>query len=195
MAVSQSLAVDQIGQSVEGNYSTVRIRWTSTQTGSSRNGFTRTAYYYISINGGAEQEYTVSYTLPANTTQVILDTTITVPHNADGTGTVAVRTWMDTDISAGVVRTNKTVNLSTIPRATTAEIGAMTMGKDGTISLSPASSSFRHTLVYYFGEATGTIASKTAATSISWTPPKTLAEPDTQQRCGCWSYPLYHLQR
>lgn len=64
MAVSQSLAVDQIGQSVEGNYSTVRIRWTSTQTGSSRNGFTRTAYYYISINGGAEQEYTVSYTLP-----------------------------------------------------------------------------------------------------------------------------------
>lgn len=114
MAVTQSLAVDQIGQSIEGNYSTVRIRWTSTQTGSSRNGFTRTAYYYISINGGAEQEYTVSYTLPANTTQVILDTTITVPHNADGTGTVAVRTWMDTDISAGVVRTNKTVNLSTI---------------------------------------------------------------------------------
>lgn len=176
MAVTQSLAVDQIGQSIEGNYSTVRIRWTSTQTGSSRNGFTRTAYYYISINGGAEQEYTVSYTLPANTTQVILDTTITVPHNADGTGTVAVRTWMDTDISAGVVRTNKTVNLSTIPRATTAEVGAMTMGKDGTISLSPASSSFRHTLVYYFGEATETIASKTAATSISWTPPKTLAE-------------------
>lgn len=176
MAVSQSLAVDQIGQSIEGNYSTVRIRWTSTQTGSSRNGFTRTAYYYISINGGAEQEYTVSYTLPANTTQVILDTSITVPHNADGTGTVAVRTWMDTDISAGVVRTSKTVNLSTIPMATTAEVGAMTMGKDGTISLSPASSSFRHTLVYYFGEATGTIASKTAATSISWTPPKTLAE-------------------
>lgn len=176
MAVSQNLAVDQIGQSIEGNYSTVRIRWTSTQTGSSRNGFTRTAYYYISINGGAEQEYTVSYTLPANTTQVILDTTITVPHNADGTGTVAVRTWMDTDISAGVVRTSKTVNLSTIPRATTAAVGAMTMGKAGTISLSPASSAFRHTLVYYFGEATETIASKTAATSISWTPPKTLAE-------------------
>ena len=43
-----------------------------------------------------------------------LDTTITVPHNEDGTGTVAVRTWMDTDISAGVVRTNKTVNLLTL---------------------------------------------------------------------------------
>lgn len=176
MAVSQSLAVDQIGQSIEGNYSTVRIRWTSTQTGSSRNGFTRTAYYYISINGGAEQEYPVSYTLPANTTQVILDTTITVPHNADGTGTVAVRTWMDTDISAGVVRTSKTVNLSTIPRATTAAVSTLTMGKVGTISLSPASSSFRHTLVYYFGELSGTIATKTAATSVSWTPPKTFAE-------------------
>ena len=176
MAVNQSLAVDQIGQSIEGNYSTVRIRWTSTQTGSSRNGFTRTAYYYISINGGAEQEYAVSYTLPASTTQVILDTTITVPHNADGTGTVAVRTWMDTDISAGVVRTSKTVNLSTIPRATTATVGALTMGKAGTISLSPASSAFRHTLVYYFGSLSGTIATKTSATSVSWTPPKSFAE-------------------
>lgn len=176
MAVTQSLAVDQIGQSIEGNYSTVRIRWTSTQTGSSRNGFTRTAYYYISINGGAEQEYTVSYTLPANTTQVILDTTITVPHSADGTGTVAVRTWMDTNISAGVVRTSKTVNLSTIPRATTATVGALTMGMAGTISLSPASSAFRHTLVYYFGSLSGTIATKTAATSVSWTPPKSFAE-------------------
>lgn len=102
---------------------------------------------------------------------------------------------MDTDISAGVVRTNKTVNLSTIPRATTAEIGAMTMGKDGTISLSPASSSFRHTLVYYFGEATGTIASKTAATSISWTPPKTLAEQIPNSAAGVGAIHWYHLQR
>lgn len=37
------------------------------------------------------------------------------------------------------------------------------------------SSSFTHTLTYTFGNATGTIATKTSSTSVSWTPSLTLA--------------------
>lgn len=121
MAVSQSLSVTEVAGSVNNtaNTSKVRILWQSTQTGESWNGYTRTAKYYISINGGAETEYSVSYTLPQNSTKTIVDKTITVTHKTDGTGTVKVRTWMNTDISAGVVEKTQTLTLTTIPRAST----------------------------------------------------------------------------
>jgi hypothetical protein len=119
MAVSQSLKVEEISVDTTNNTSQVRILWTSTQTGESWNGYTRTAKYYVSINGGAETEYSVLYSLPQNTTTTILNTTITVPHKADGSGMVGVRTWMDTGISAGVIEKSGVLNLTLIPRATT----------------------------------------------------------------------------
>lgn len=119
MAVSQSLQLSIVSQSSFDNSSTVRILWQSTQTGESWNGYTRIAKYYISINGGAEQEYLVSYTLPKNSTVTILIRTLEVSHKSDGTGSVKVRTVMDTDISAGIVEKTETLILDTIPRATT----------------------------------------------------------------------------
>lgn len=117
MAVSQSLTLTESNPVVSTNTSKVRILWQSTQTGESWNGYTRTAKYYVSINGGAEKEYMVSYTLPQNSTKTIVDTTITVTHKGDGSGTVKVRTWMDTSISVGVVEQTKNLTLSVIPRA------------------------------------------------------------------------------
>lgn len=150
--VSQSLTLTQVTQSVEGNYSTVRILWRSTQTGESYNAYKRTAKYYISINDGSEVVYSVSYTLPKGTTKTILDKTITVPHNTDGTGEVKVRTWMDTDISAGVVQKTTTLTLDTIPRATTPTFYAdtVTMGNTATIYLYRATEGFVHDLYYSF---------------------------------------------
>lgn len=119
MAVSQSLTLTESNVVTSTNTSKVRILWQSTQTGESWNGYTRTAKYYVSINGGAETEYLVSYTLPQNSTATIVDTTITVTHKSDGSGSVKVRTWMDTAISVGVVTQTKSLNLTTIPRAST----------------------------------------------------------------------------
>lgn len=174
MAVSQSLSVTQSSQSVANNTSQVRIRWTSTQSGESWNGNTRTAYYYISINGGSETRYSVSYTLPMGTTKTIVDKTITVNHKADGTGRITVRTWMDTDISAGVIEKSQSLTMDTIPRATTPTMSNPTMGNTVTISLPRASSSFTHTLTYKFGSASGTIATG-AGSSASWSVPLSLA--------------------
>ena len=63
------------------------------------------------------------------------------------------------------------VALSTIPRATTPSVPALTMGTQDAIDLSSrASSSFTHTLRYAFGNSSGTITTKTSATSVPWTP-------------------------
>ena len=140
MAVSQSLTVTEVADSmsVADNTSQVKIVWKSTQSGESYNAYTRTAYYWISINGGTETKYSVSYTLPKGTTKTILSKTITVKHKDDGSGTVKVRTWMDTDISAGVVEKSQTIELDTIPRASTLD------------SLSCATSYFTGKLTYKY---------------------------------------------
>lgn len=119
MSVSQSLTLTESNVVTSANTSKVRILWKSTQSGESWNGYTRTAKYYVSINGGAEKEYLVSYTLPQNSTATIVDTTITVDHKTDGTGKITVRTWMDTGISVGVVTQTKSLDLTTIARAST----------------------------------------------------------------------------
>ena len=154
MAVSQSLSVTEVSGSVNttANTSKVRILWQSTQTGDSHNDFARTAKYYVSINGGAETEYSVNYTLPQNSTKTILDTTITINHRNDGSGTVIVRTWMDTSISAGVVQKSKTLSLTTIPRASTITSAyAVTLGSRCKIVWTPASVSFYYKVKFAIG--------------------------------------------
>ena len=173
MAVSQNLTLTQTSQSTTSNTSTVRIRWTSTQTGDSWNGYTKTAYYYVSINGGGETRYSVNYTLPKGTTQVIVDDYITVSHTSSGSGSISVRTYMETGISAGTVQLNKSLTLDTIARATSPRVSdtSVDMGESITISLPRASSSFTHNLAYSFNGGSYTTITSSAGTSYTWTVP------------------------
>ena len=168
MAVSQTLKLYQMAQDAAANTSKLRILWKSTQSGDSRNNNTRTANYWISVNGGTEQKYSVSYTLPKNKTQTILDTTITVPHDDLGKCTVKVRTWMDTKISAGVVQKSATIDLTPIPRANTITASDAYIGGDMRISVVRKSASYLHTIKYAFGSLTGTIADKSAASEYDF---------------------------
>ena len=153
MAVSQTLTLVETSFDAITNNSRVRILWQSTQTGDSWNGYTRTAKYYISINGGAETEYSVNYTLPQNSTKTIVDTTITVGHKNDGSGIVSVRTWMDTGISAGVVEKSKRLTLTTIPRASTiTSANAVTLGSRCKIIWTPGSALFYYKVKFSIGE-------------------------------------------
>ncbi len=101
----------------------------------------------------------------------------TITHNADGTGSVTLAWSADCSFSSAIkiASGSATISLTTIPRATTPSVGTLTMGSASTITLSPASSSFTHTLRYAVGSASGTIVTKTANTSVNWTPPLTLA--------------------
>ena len=172
MSVSQTLSVTEVSGSVNtsANTSQVRILWQSKQTGESWNGYTRTAKYYISINGGAETEYSVNYTLPQNTTKTIVDTTITVTHKADGSGTVSVRTWMDTSISAGVVQKSKTLTLTTIPRASTISSALdRTLGKACSVSWTPLSKTFTYKLKFAIGSWSHTTEAIKPNTTVPYT--------------------------
>lgn len=154
MAVSQTLSVTEVSGSVNttANTSKVRILWQSTQTGNSHNDYTRTAKYYVSINGEAETEYSVSYTLPQNSTKTIVDTTLTITHKDDGLGTVRVRTWMDTSISAKVVELSKTLTLTTIPRASSIyAVSNRYLGQNCAVRWVPHSKSFRYKLKFSMG--------------------------------------------
>lgn len=153
MAVSQTLSVTEDSVVADSNLSRVRIQWKSTQTGESWNGYTRIAKYYVSINGGAEKEYSAPYTLPQSTTTIIVDTYITVYHDNDGTGTVKVRTWMDTGISAGIVEKSKTLTLTTIPRPAkiTAVYDAI-IGQKCRVQFGSCSMSFSYRLKLEIGE-------------------------------------------
>lgn len=177
MSVIQTLTLEHVGQSIANNTSKVRIKWTSQQTGSSYNDAPGdNAYYYITINGGTRTDHTVAFTLPQNTTKTILDTTLTVNHKADGTGSIKVETWMDTEISAGVITQTKTLTLDTIPRASA--VSAPSTGTLGTalaITIDRKSTSFTDKLYYKVGSKDAVLITSNAGDSYSWTPPVSLA--------------------
>lgn len=106
---------------------------------------------------------------------VLATGTFTVSHNADGTKSFPI------SIEAGIYNWainrsgSGTAALNTIPRASSVSCGSFTLGSAGTINISRASSAFTHTLTYQFGSQTGTIVTKTSQTSVSWTPPLSLA--------------------
>ena len=181
MSVTQTLSVTEVGINTTANTSLVRILWQSTQTGESWNGYQRTAKYYVSINGGDESGMELPYTLPLQSTVTIVDRTITVPHNGDGTGTVRVRTWMDTDISAGVVEKTKTLTLTTIPRATTITAALnRTLGEPCSVTWTPQSNNYTYKLNFSIGSwshTTGVIRpnSTTSYTYTGYTIPLEVA--------------------
>ena len=124
------------------------------------------------------------YSCGENSSVTIATGTVTVPHNADGTKTIAAGaiTASNTTQTGNVVpnmslSSGSALVLTTIPRASTITTTAASnlMGTVRTITINRASSSFTHTLTYSFGSASGTIMTKTSSTSVSWTVPKSLA--------------------
>lgn len=159
MAVSQKLTLLQASQNPENDTSQVRILWESTQTGGSHNETRRTAYYWVSINGGQETKYSVSYILPYQCTHAVVDTTLTVPHDEDGNATVQVRTWMNTNILAGVVTLQESISLDTITQESTITTDAANydtfIGMAFYVDIHSKNSQYTHTIQYEFGAQTG----------------------------------------
>lgn len=100
--------------------------------------------------------------------------TLTIPHNSDGSKSFtisAVSGWIyDNGNYYGEA---KSFTLPTIPRASSVSCSTANIGSSATITINRASTSFTHTLTYSFGSLSGTIATKTSSTNISWTIPTT----------------------
>lgn len=192
MSVSQSLTLSQKSQDPKTATSQIRVLWQSSQTGESYNNNSRTAKYWVDING-TETEYTVTYTLPQKSTVTILDTTITAKHDAQGKCVVKVRTEMDTRISAGVVRKSATIIPTPIALKSSVSAGRADVGSELLINIDRLSTSYTHELKYEFGGLTGVIATGINASSYAWQLPDSfyLQMPDTTTKKGkitCTTY-------
>lgn len=127
--------------------------------------------------------------MSAHSELTIASGTRTVPHNADGSLTMVAEASMTisrsgySPISGSSGEGTRTLSgsmvLTNIPRASTLTAANGTLGTAQTLTVNRASASFTHTVTYTCGNASGTIATKTTATSLSWTPPLTLAAQNT----------------
>lgn len=101
----------------------------------------------------------------------------TVSNKTSGTTALRVEVWSD---NAGTSRDtvwNYSLPVSAAGSSISASNG--TLGVEQTITITKQNSSFTDTVTYTCGAASGTIATDSTATSISWTPPLSLAAQNT----------------
>ena len=131
------------------------------------------------FGGGSESLTTFKKNASGGGTMWLVENiSVTVKHNSDGSAkSVPIKWKWGTNSPWGqYVAPSGTlyVDLSTIPRTSKVSVPASTIGSATSISISRESSGFTHTLKYTFGSASGTIATKTALTTVPWTPPMSL---------------------
>ena len=185
-------------QSITGNYSdvTATLTYSRTNTGYTTSG-SWAGSLYIDKGTDDEQRAKVSGKLieiTYNSNTLAISKTFRVNHNADGTKSITISATgsiSGTTLSSTTI--SSTVTLDTIPRTSTVSATNADIGGKTTISVNRASSSFTHTLTYSFAGLTGTIATKTTSTSISWTVPTTFYAkipnaPDGKCTITCTTY-------
>lgn len=179
--------------SIHSGHYVLRVDWTQTKNVSA-NTSTITAKAYLvndwslSINARSDNKVTIdgtaqTYASPAISstgTHLLGTVTQTVNHGSDGSKSLTMSAvfYIRATLSGTYyesITASANITLDSIARASGVSASNVAMGSATTIAISRASSSFTHTLTYAFGSATGTIATKTTSTSVSWTPPLTLA--------------------
>ena len=169
------LWLDQVGQNFANNTSQVRVRLALL------NNYTTFAEYdcsaFVDINGQRLNWSGRPDMLSYNSTIWLIDTTITVSHNADGKKTIGFMAQLTGSggYSPGTLNIGgNSFELTTIPRASSVSAGSGTIGSGVTINISRASDSFTHKVRYQWGNTSGDIASN-VGTSVTWTIPLTFA--------------------
>ena len=164
------------GQSINDNTSTINLDlWVYDGTGYSQNETAYEAYYILQ----GEKRWN-PYNYSTTGWYKLGSKSITVGHNADGTGSVTLSAEWDCGWDSAYTPRHlslaDTVTLNTIPRASSVSISGDTLGKAVAISISRASSGFTHKLYYSCGSISLDGIASDVGTSYSWTPPVSLAQ-------------------
>lgn len=175
MATSSKLTVSKVAGSADilSNTSKIQIKLAVTTTGESWNA-ADTTKGYISINGTKVASLDKKRFYKQSTT-TIYSGTHTVQHNADGTKTVTVYSYFDTDIGAGVLEDTVTLKLDDIPRVALLSVPVMTLGQEARMSVTNTVG-LAYTVRYAFGTKSGVIVENSLADEVVWTPPLELAQ-------------------
>lgn len=176
----------------DGHYK-LRVDWSQSKNVSANTSTITCKLYLVndwslSISGRSDNTCTIdgaaqTFSSPAISstgTHLLATVSRTVSHASDGSKSLTISAVFQIRATLsgtyyGTITANANITLDSIPRASSVSAGNMTMGTAGTIAISRASSSFTHTLTYSFGNTSGTIVTKTTATSVSWTPALSLA--------------------
>lgn len=165
----------QSSQSIANNNSVVSWNLQLIASGGSISSSASKAWN-VTVNG-TNYSGTNTVGIGSGTTKTLASGSTTIAHNADGTKNFSFSFSQQFDINysgvgwIGTKSGSGSGTLSTIPRTSSVSSTNANIGENITISISRASSSFTHTLTYAFCGLTGTIATKTSSTSVSWTLP------------------------
>jgi hypothetical protein len=127
----------------------------------------------VRVNGTVYARSDVSITIGNNTTRTLTSGQTTITHNLNGTGSFSFSVELKVnryfgDAWVGNVELSGTEELNRINRSSTITCPNAYIGEEMRINISRYDSSFTHTLTYSFKGMTGTIVTKTSATTISW---------------------------
>lgn len=182
-----------INGSTNNQYIQARVRWSATQDqlantssvtaifevrklSTSSAATTGEGNWTLTINGTSKSIHKTSMNVPNNDVwQELGRNTVSVPHNADGTKTIAITgsggtlrtTWTTTTVSGSVT-------LDAIPRQTIPTFNADPhyFGDDLEITITPALSTFTHDILYTWGNGEAvTIVSGFTSGQYDWTIP------------------------
>lgn len=132
----------------------------------------------VTING-TNYSGTTTVGISSGATKTLASGTTTIAHNADGTKSFSFSFSQQFNISysgvgwIGTKSGSGSGTLTTIPRTSSVSSTSANIGENINITINRASGSFTHTLSYSFHNLSGTIASKTNSTNVSWTIPTT----------------------
>lgn len=165
-------------ESVDTGANTSEVSYLFTISNTDNNRFYE--YYYnwdISIGGQTIPIRNFYFDLRnSHTTQTIASGTITVTHNADGTLNMPYSVSIpnvkaDNQYGPPAMSLSGAWPLTAIPRASRVYCPSGTIGSTVNITIEKAESDMTHTLTYAFGSLSGTIATKTDLSVVSWTIP------------------------
>lgn len=184
MALSGSVSTNGCPGEGEGRYYT--LSWTATQSIANN---TSTISWTLSTDGGysswmtertvyvdIDGERVFSKTEAVDRYRGTIATgTKSISHNSDGTRSFSVSLGAAIYYSSVECTGSQTFTLDTIARASTLSVSDGTLGTKTTPTADRKSSSFTHTLTWECGSYSGTIATKSSATSWNFTPELKLA--------------------
>lgn len=177
----------ETSQSISNNTTTISWKLELIAGSSGKISSSASKAWSVTVNG-TKYSGTNTVGISANATKTLASGNTTISHNSDGSKTFAYSFSQEFAITfsgsyIGTKSGSGSGTLDTIPRASGLTASNGTLGTAQTLTITRADSSFKHKITYTCGSASGyadgSSSAFTTATSISWTPPVSLASQNT----------------
>ena len=171
--IKYKITITENSQNTVGNYSsvTVSVKFYRTNTGYETSG---TGTVYCKIDG---IKYTASVSSSQKITEdgiVLFKKTLNVNHDDDGNKALTVSAKIDHSRFDSEYQ-DYTQTLTKIMRQSSLEVPEGTLGAAQTLTVVQNNTAYTHTIKYTCGSVSGVICENSSETSISFTPPLSLA--------------------